>query len=226
MDEITPVRWLPVPEWEDLYEVSEWGHVWSIRKDRPMRPSYTNSGNYPLLILSRNGKQTGKYVHHLVLEAFVGPCPEGMEARHLDGNSYNPDLTNLCWGTSSENKFDEIHHGTHAEGSRTRCDNGHELTEDNVWTECYEDGTFKARRCKTCNRDRATKQREKRKTDERRCKEEGCGKPYFGKGWCSMHYGQWHRALPGIRERNAAASRRSYAKKVKGDGGNEDLSPR
>ncbi len=49
--------------------------------------------------------------HRLVLFAFVGPCPEGMECRHLDGDRSNANLTNLCWGTHEENASDTIRHG-------------------------------------------------------------------------------------------------------------------
>lgn len=55
-----------------------------------------------------DGKHTVRYVHHLVLEAFVGPRPPGMEACHFDGNAQNNRLENLRWGTSAENKADAI----------------------------------------------------------------------------------------------------------------------
>jgi hypothetical protein len=42
-------------------------------------------------------------VHHLVLEAFVGPCPEGMECLHGDDIPDNNILSNLQWGTRLAN---------------------------------------------------------------------------------------------------------------------------
>lgn len=51
-------------------------------------------------------------VHRLVLECFVGPCPEGMEACHADGDITNNTLSNLRWCTSSENSADSVAHGT------------------------------------------------------------------------------------------------------------------
>jgi hypothetical protein len=50
-------------------------------------------------------------VHRLVLEAFVGACPTGQQARHLDGNADNPRLDNLAWGTARENMEDRFRHG-------------------------------------------------------------------------------------------------------------------
>lgn len=60
----------------------------------------------------RLGKAGKFYVHRLVLLAFVGPCPEGMECRHLDGDYLNNHLWNLCWGTRKENNEDTVRHGT------------------------------------------------------------------------------------------------------------------
>ncbi len=50
-------------------------------------------------------------MHRLVLEAFVGPCPEGMQCRHLDGNRSNNHIDNLAWGTPKENCADRGRHG-------------------------------------------------------------------------------------------------------------------
>ncbi len=48
-------------------------------------------------------------IHRLVLENFK-PLDDysGVEARHINGNSYNNRLTNLEWGTSKDNKQDNI----------------------------------------------------------------------------------------------------------------------
>jgi hypothetical protein len=47
----------------------------------------------------------------LVLEAFIGPKPDGTEALHDDGNNKNSELTNLCWGTHAKNMQDRVKHG-------------------------------------------------------------------------------------------------------------------
>ena len=65
-----------------------------------------------------NGKYTLKYVHHLVLETFIGPRPKGQEARHLDGKVENNTLSNLQWSTHAENAADQILHGTDTRGER------------------------------------------------------------------------------------------------------------
>jgi hypothetical protein len=69
--------------------------------------------------LYRERKGYRLQVHRLVLEAFVGPCPPGMECRHFpDRDPTNNRLENLRWGTAVENVNDTWLHGTRAKGSR------------------------------------------------------------------------------------------------------------
>jgi len=70
-----------------------------------------------------------RFAHVLVLTTFVGPCPPGMECRHLDGNRENPALSNLAWGTKKENAEDKALHGTQCRGET--CGR-HKLTADQV----------------------------------------------------------------------------------------------
>jgi hypothetical protein len=49
------------------------------------------------------GKGNSRQVHQLVLEAFVGPCPEGYEVLHLNHEPSDNRLVNLKYGTRSEN---------------------------------------------------------------------------------------------------------------------------
>jgi hypothetical protein len=65
----------------------------------------------------------------LVLRAFVGPCPPGMESCHNDGVKCNNVLTNLRWDTRRGNAKDRRSHGTHLFGERSI---GAVLTEENV----------------------------------------------------------------------------------------------
>ena len=60
-------------------------------------------------------------VHTLVLMAFVGPRPDGLECRHLDGNPANNHISNLRWGTHRENQLDRRLHGTSNQGEK--CNN-------------------------------------------------------------------------------------------------------
>lgn len=48
-------------------------------------------------------------IHQIVLEAFCGPCPDGMEVLHGNGIRTDNRLSNLRYGTRSENECHEQH---------------------------------------------------------------------------------------------------------------------
>jgi hypothetical protein len=91
------------------YEISDQGRVrsWKRKIPRILKPVSNHKG---YLRVGLNGQW--HTIHSLVLEAFVDPCPEGMQARHRDGNPSNNRLTNLIWGTPSQNQMDRVAHGT------------------------------------------------------------------------------------------------------------------
>jgi len=118
--------WLPVPGYEGSYEVSDYGRVRSVdridasgnrRRGRAMSQSFTHNG-YPKVTLTKFGKERVRKVHHLVLEAFCGVCPEGMEACHGNGTAADCRLNNLRWDTKLANAADKRTHGTMYCGER------------------------------------------------------------------------------------------------------------
>lgn len=107
--------WRAIDDW---YEVSNLGSVRSWRglgckpKRRcaplTLRPTRHSRG----YLIVRLGTDRIKFVHRLVLEAFVGPPAEGAEARHLNGIKTDNRVANLAWGTTQENADDRRRHGT------------------------------------------------------------------------------------------------------------------
>lgn len=61
--------------------------------------------------------RTSAKVGTLVLAAFVGPCPPGMECCHGAAGNANDSLGNLRWGTHVDNIGDKRTHGTMARGA-------------------------------------------------------------------------------------------------------------
>lgn len=63
--------------------------------------------------LRKENRSHKRFVHTLVLEAFVGsrPGPKS-QCRHLNGVRTDNRLTNLKWGTAKENARDKVRHGT------------------------------------------------------------------------------------------------------------------
>lgn len=101
------------------YAVDVDGIVWSFKRggERPLRPQGGTNG-YTHVNLYRPGSAVGRRpgvqveVHRIVLEAFVGPCPDGFMARHRDGDKSNNAVANLAWGTWPEQVADRRRHGT------------------------------------------------------------------------------------------------------------------
>lgn len=134
-------QWKAVPDYEGIYEVSDQGRVRSLNRldnlgrkwrGRPMKRIRRDDG-YVSATLWKHGVQASHLVHRLVLTTFVGPCPDGHESRHLDGDKANNHLTNLQWGTPSQNNYDLVAHGTHFNASKTHCPSGHPYDEENTY---------------------------------------------------------------------------------------------
>jgi hypothetical protein len=121
-------------EWREVvgfpdYDVSSLGRVRSWRcgsrrgpirlaEPRLIRPTPDKDGYLRVDIRRGLGERRNASVHCLMLEAFVGPCPEGCETRHIDGVRANNVLANLAWGTDLENAADRVRHGTTGRGIR------------------------------------------------------------------------------------------------------------
>jgi hypothetical protein len=149
VSETTPARWLPVPGFA-RYLVSDTGIVLS-KRGKPMATAPTKKRGYLRLSLLQDGERRTWGVHQVVMLAFVGPCPAGMEIRHLDGNPANNALTNLVYGTSSENTQDALRHGRHNMARKTHCKHGHEFTPENTYMTPRGE-----RQCRACVRRRVS----------------------------------------------------------------------
>lgn len=151
-------QWRPVVGYEGLYEVSDHGRVRSTPRKGTrgglLKPYPAKAGGYWLVALCRDGGQKFRHVHSIVMEAFVGPRLGGMEVRHLDGDPQNACLSNLRYGTSSENKLDTIRHGRHVTARKTHCPQGHPYDLVNTYVS---PSRPTARYCRACARERASR---------------------------------------------------------------------
>jgi hypothetical protein len=95
--------WKDVVGFEGSYEVSDLGRVRNLRSLKLLKPRCAD--RYPHVAFYSN-RPVERTVHSLVLEAFKGPRPSGMEALHWDDNKSNNALSNLRWGTVYENQAD------------------------------------------------------------------------------------------------------------------------
>ena len=118
------------------YTISSSGCVWSCSDEArrgkrwfQLRVGVGPYGHLRVSLIDDFGAKRAMSVHRLVLLAFAGPCPKGMECRHLDGNPQNNNFSNLCWGTHQENMDDRVRHGTLACGDRMGSYR-HDITEE------------------------------------------------------------------------------------------------
>jgi len=164
--------WLPVVGYEGLYEVSSEGRVRSLgkvltdslgrtRRIKPRILKRSYSHGYPSIGLHGPQRSCTRTVHILVMEAFIGPRPPGLnEIRHYpDPDKNNARLENLSYGTHSQNAFDRVEHGTHPMANKTRCKHGHPLTGDNV----YFRAEGRQRHCRACAAIRSRKHKAARR---------------------------------------------------------------
>ena len=99
--------WKPVVGFESVYEVSDHGHVRSVRvgryRGRVLRPLSDKCG-YQRVTLYRHGdKPKCVRIHRLVLDAFVPTTSERNECDHINRDGSDNRLVNLRWVTRTEN---------------------------------------------------------------------------------------------------------------------------
>ena len=143
-------EWRDVPGFEGRYQVSDDGRVLSLprkgARGRMLKMAW-RKGGYRTVGLSMSGVARTRLVHHLVLLAFVGPKPADAVTRHLDGDPTNNALSNIVYGTHTENMRDALRHGRHVNLNKTHCPQGHPYAGDNL----YIDRTG-GRECRICRR--------------------------------------------------------------------------
>lgn len=165
-------RWLAIPGYEGIYEVSDAGRVRGLNRITPsgrrwrgrLMKSATDRRGYPSVMLF-DTKFKRFSVHCLVLAAFVGPRPIGMEGCHNNGVRTDNRVGNLRWDTRRNNHLDKQRHGTHKgfslgvrkrehvipPGKPRHCRRGHAYTQENSFVRRDGRGTVE---CRTCMRER------------------------------------------------------------------------
>jgi NUMOD4 motif/HNH endonuclease len=116
--------WKPIPGFR-YYEASDHGRIRSIDRviagrqlqGKVLAPRTSNSGYLLVNLTGDTGVKQTRTVHTLVMRAFVGACPAGMETRHLDDNPLNNRWApttppgNLVYGSKAEQEDDKYRNG-------------------------------------------------------------------------------------------------------------------
>ena len=115
-------QWRPVVGYEGRYEVSDQGRVHSLVA--PGGPKFLRPGSrkgYKLVRLYRRDASSKTWsVHRLVMNAFVGQMPEGLQTCHNNGDPADNRLSNLRYDTVSENARDRFRHNPGYQKGRVR----------------------------------------------------------------------------------------------------------
>ena len=105
-------EWKNIPGFEGLYQVSDWGRVFSKWTNRELTPN-THEKGHLYVTLIKNRKRKTKSIHHLVAETFI-PNPNGYDVvHHIDYNPQNNRVENLVW--LSKEEHDKLHAETKSE---------------------------------------------------------------------------------------------------------------
>lgn len=99
-EETSGIEMAVVPGYNGEYSITKSGELYSHRWKRFLRTHLRPEGHYARVSL--RGKSV--YVHAVVMLSWVGPCPEGQEVDHVDGNARNNHLSNLRYLPVYENR--------------------------------------------------------------------------------------------------------------------------
>lgn len=150
-------RWRDIIYYVGLYQVSDLGRVSSLDrvvtgpwgpcklKGRILRPALSSS--HLVVALYKDGIPTTKRVHQLVAQAWIGPCPDGMEVCHGPNGKLDNSVSNLRYDTRSNNALDCRRDGTHG-GRPVRRSDGVEYINMRVAAE--ESGCNPGHICNVC----------------------------------------------------------------------------
>lgn len=166
---IGPERWLPVVGYEGCYSISNHGRCRSEERTVPksngqtqfvpgriLKPAPDHRGYLRVNLFTNNIGATC-YNHQMVIAAFIGPRPEGLVVRHLNGDQVDNRLENLAYGTAVDNMQDMRKHGRNWQLNKTHCPRNHPYDEENTFY-----SRLGRRFCRACVREKRAERREAR----------------------------------------------------------------
>lgn len=98
--------WKDVPGYEGFYQISDFGRIRRVKAGigakyglilKPGIDTRATHNPYARIMLYNGSAKTRKrfQVHRLVAAAFIGPCPDGFDVNHKDGDPTNNKASNL-----------------------------------------------------------------------------------------------------------------------------------
>ena len=123
----------PIKGWEGLYEITNDGQVYSIKRNTYLKPRLSMDG-YRRVCLCDNNKRREYRIARLVAEAFIENTENKSQVNHKDYNRQNDCMDNLEWITNYENALYSYNHnkfnnpGTYKAYTFTNVYNGKAFT--------------------------------------------------------------------------------------------------
>lgn len=126
--------WKDIPGYGNHYQASNLGRIrskdrivkkfsWITKSEveqkysgKLLNPCKADKWGYLVVHLGHNKQKWTARVHRLVLMAFVGDCPNGMECCHNNGITNDNRIENLRWDTHKNNNKDRKNHGNYKTG--------------------------------------------------------------------------------------------------------------
>lgn len=85
-------------------------------KRKRLKGSLDRNLKYYSVNILLNGRRINKLVHWIIISTFSGDRPEGYTISHINGNSKDNRIQNLCYETYSDNLNRKKEHGTDDRG--------------------------------------------------------------------------------------------------------------
>ena len=101
--------WKDIKGYEGKYQVSSEGRIWSISRQKVLKPQTGRYGYKHVTLIAKNGKKVTELIHRLVAFMFKQNINNLPEINHIDENILNNSADNLEW---CDRKYN-INYGTH-----------------------------------------------------------------------------------------------------------------
>ena len=147
-------KWRSVIGFEDYYDISNIGRVYSIRSNMILKQRLDQKG-YPRVMLSVKGNRKNAKIHRLVAEAFIQKPENLNQVNHINEIKTDNRVDNLEWCDIAYNNSHGTAHKCRGEKIRKKvaqCDlNGNIIKIWNSITELNENGFNKGCVSACCN---------------------------------------------------------------------------
>ena len=133
--------WKDIKGYEGKYQVSSEGRIWSIGRQKVLKPQTGRHGYKHVTLIAKNGKKVTELIHRLVALTFLPNEDNLPQVDHINEDKSDNRACNLRWVTAKENSI-------HSNGKAIMC-----LETNKIYTtakEAEQDTGIDCRRISEC----------------------------------------------------------------------------